>query len=418
MRPWSARGTATLAGADVRLRTYVQRIWQPSGVIDSPVSVTLGPAPSGHVVVEEYAVLPDPSTVRFLVPMGSRPTTVAAFHTYNATRAPVSRVMRGTLARSYAVGLADRVFPHRLVVSVDRRFPKDQWGEVLVLRHLADVLGQPELRAFAAVRRINPNVKPTLELFDGSGVPVGFAKLGTTAGTRHLVRTEAAALAALRGRLESVIVPDLLDAGDWGEVAYAVSRPLPPDLRRWTRGPYAAMQAMSTVARSGVVSRGPLANSTYAARLHADIEGVGGCDEVVQVLGHWLTRLEREASPIEFGRMHGDWIPDNLGRSGSQLVAWDWEHSTDDAPVGFDLLHWHFHLAFVKRGMRAAVGEMEAATPQLGLLDVPAESRRLIASLYLLDVFVRRMKLAHGGGGWNKRWYPGLLEVASTRDVE
>jgi hypothetical protein len=178
------------------------------------------------------------------------------------------------------------------------------------------------------------------------------------------------------------------------------------------------MQAMSTVTRSGVVSRGPLANSTYAARLHADIEGVGGCDEVVQVLGHWLTRLEREASPIEFGRMHGDWIPDNLGRSGSQLVAWDWEHSTDDAPVGFDLLHWHFHLAFVKRGMRAAVGEMEAATPQLGLLDVPAESRRLIASLYLLDVFVRRMKLAHGGGGWNKRWYPGLLEVASTRDVE
>lgn len=412
-----APGTVAMSEADVRLQAYVERIWQPQGISDSPVSVTLGPAPSGHVVVEQYAVLPSVTTVRFLVPLGSRATTVAAFRTYNATRAPISRSMRAMLAGGYAIGLAGRVFPHRLVVSVDKHFPEDRWDEVLVLRHLADVLGRPELQAFTAVRKVNANVKPTLELFDGSGGPVGYAKLGTTDATRQLVRTEAAAMATLRGRLGPVLVPDLLDAGEWGDATYAVSSPLPRDLRRWTRGLEATTEAMATVARSGKVSRGPLAASTYAARLHADIAGVGGCDEVAHVLSHWLARLERDSSPIEFGRMHGDWIPDNLGLSGSRLVAWDWEHSTEAAPIGFDLLHWHFHHALVKHGMRAAVAELDAATPELALLDVPIEARRLVASLYLVDVFVRRLRLAVGGGGWNQRWYPGLLEVARTRDL-
>lgn len=413
----TAPGPVTVSTVDPRLRAYIQRIWRNDPSSESPVSVTLGSAPDTHVIAEQYAIVPHARAARFLVPMGARAASAAAFGTYNATRAPLSRTLRGVVGRGYDYGVSDRLFPQRLTVSVDRRFPRERWDEVLFVRHLTDVLGIPSLRAFTAIRKINPNVKPTLELFDDLGRPVGYAKLGTTEATRRLVRTEASAMAELSGQLEAITIPRLLDSGDWGSAAYTVSSPLPRDLHRWTWGPEATTQAMITISASGLVSRAPLAGSTYAARLRADIDQVGAADEVARTLGQWLERLERDRSTIGYGRLHGDWIPDNLGRSASEFVVWDWEHSHRDAPVGFDLLHWHFHDVFVRRGMDAAVAALDAAAPRLSTLGVAFPAQRLVASLYLLDVFVRRTKLAVGGGGWNQRWYPHLLEVARTRDL-
>ncbi len=411
-------GLLTAEQVDPRLQAYIHRIWQPDLVGESPVSVTLGAPPEGHVVAEQYAVVPHARAARFLVPLGSRRTSSASFRTYNATRAPVSRALRGMLGRSYASGTADLLFANRLTVSVDSRFPRERWPEVLFIRHLAALLNAPSVQAFTAIRKINPNVKPTLELFDSAGLPVGFAKLGTTEATRHLVRTEAGAMAELSGQLKSVTVPELLHGGDWGSAAYAVSSPLPSGLRRWTAGAQATIDALLTISASGLVSRTPLASSSYAGRLRADIDGVGPSNDVARALGAWLDRLENRSTPLSFGRMHGDWIPDNLGRSGSDLVAWDWEHSHPDAPIGFDFLHWHFHGALVRHGMQAAVTALDAASPRLIDFGVPASAQRLVGSLYLLDACVRRMRLAVGGGGWSARWYPHLLEVAHTRDPQ
>ncbi len=410
----------TLATSDPRLEACVRSVWPQAGQAGSPVSVRLGSGPAGHVAVEEYAVIPHPRMVRFLVPLDSRPATVASFRAFNATRAPLSRAVRATLGSGYALGLADRMFAHRLVVSVDQRFPLERWGDVLVLRHLAAELGHPTLVAFVAVRSINPNAKPTLQLFDAGGTPVGFAKLGTTPATRRMVRTEAAALGRLGGRHGPLLVPRLLTAGQWHDTEHSVSEPLPPDVRRWTDGAEATVPAITRVARSGTVTRTPLTGSRYAMQLRqriADSRGRARDNEVAEVLCRWLGHLEQDHTPLEFGRGHGDWIRDNLGRWGAGLAAWDWEHSSDDTPIGFDLLHWHFHERLATAGLRAAVSALDAATPRLALLDVPAVAHRFVASLYLLDSFVRRLQLAAGGGGWNARWYPELLEVARTRDA-
>jgi len=405
-----------MATVDARLRTYIDRIWQPGG--DSPVAVTLGPAPSGHVVLENYAVLPHPRTARFLVPMATRAASVASFRRYAAQRTIVSRSLRRALASGYAAGMLDQLFPHRLVVSVDRRFRADRLDEVLILRHLATQIAIPDLLAFIALRRNNPNAKPVLQLLDPAGTGVGYAKLGTTVATKQLVRTEATAMAAMGGGVESVLVPRLLAVGDWHDSAYTVGSPLPENLHR-VKGAEATTEAMREVARSGVVSRRQLAGSTYAQRLRADLAAArGGREEDATVLAAWLERLERQSALLEFGRMHGDWIPSNLAWSGPRLAAWDWEHSSDDAPVGFDFLHWHFHRALVDDGLEAAVREVDRVAPRLALLGVPDTSQPLVASLYLLDAFVTRLKFAVGGGGWNRLWYPTLLGVASTRDVD
>ncbi len=405
-----------LDSADARLHAYVQRVWLPDDRADSPVAVTLESAPEGHVIAEQYAVLPHPRAPRFLVPLESRAVAAASFRGYSASRARVSRMLRNTVGTGFATGIAQRMLRHRLVVSVDRRFPRDRWADVLVVQHLAEVLGRPGIRALVAVRRINPSAKPTLQLFDEDGAPAGYAKLGPTEPTRLLVRTEAAAMAALGGRLDKVIVPELLASGDWGETAYAVGAPLPSGIRRWHEGPDATAPALAEVARSTETSRGPLAGSPFAARLRSDLAAVSAGDDVAPVLAAWLARLECDPAPMEYGRMHGDWIANNLGRLGDRVAVWDWEHSVDDAPVGFDLLHWRFHRALDRDGLPAAVRAVDAATGSLGLLDVPEGSRRLVASTYLLDMFIRWTRLAAGSGAWNPKWYPGLLPVARERD--
>ncbi len=412
----SVDGSDAVLNVDPRLQSFIAKIWLPGGPVGSPVAVSMAAPPPGHVVAEQYAVLPHPQVARFLVPMASRQVAAASFREYNATRARLSRTVRGSLAAAFSrgFGVARNA---RLVVSVDSRVPRSRWDEHLVTAHLARRLGACQVHSFVAVRQVNPNVKPTLQLFDQDAQPAGYAKLGTTKATRHLVRTEAAAVASLSGALESVIVPDLLDAGDWGETAYTVTSPLPRDLRRWTWGALKTTEAIRAIAQSGQTSEGRLATSTYAARLRAEIDSTDPASEVASALGRWLTRLQADAAPLRFGRMHGDWIPDNLGHSGARLVAWDWEHSHHDVPLGFDLLHWRFHHALVKDGMAAAVAAVEAALPDLALVGVPAGSRPLTGSLYLLDVFVRRMKLATGGGGYNARWYPAMLDVARARDL-
>lgn len=402
---------------DRRLRTYVERVWMPERS-DWPVAVTLGRAPDGHDVAEEYSVLPHPRAPRFLVPVGSRRTAAAFFRNYVASRSRRSRLLRRSVAASFASGLAERAFRHRLVVSVDRRFPRERWTEVLLVRHLADVLDQPDVQAFVEVRRVNPAAKPTLQLLDGYGRPVGFARVGATPPTRALVRTEAAALAALAGRLDTVIVPRLLADGDWHQTAYAVGAPLPAGMRRWDSGPDATAPLVAQIARSAGSTHGPLAGSAYAARLRADLAALPSSDDVAPVLTAWLARLEQQPHPLEFGRQHGDWIPNNLGRLGDRAAVWDWEFSVDDAPVGFDLLHWGFHLALSRHGLPAAVAAAEAATPLLAHLDVPLASRRLMVSAYLLDMFVRWTRLVAGTGEWNPKWYPDLLDVARHRDLD
>ncbi len=412
--PWGRRA---LQDADARLRALVDQVWLHPLDRDSPVAVTLSRPPPDHVVAEEYAVLPHPSMARILVPLPSRRVAAASLLRYNAVRAPTSRALRGAVGWAYAVGIGRYGFPHRLVVSVDQRFPPSRWAEVLVLRHLAAELDRPGLMARVDVRRINPNAKPTLQLFLPDGSPAGFAKLGINAATRSMVRNEAAATAMLHGRVHSVLVPRLLASGEWRDTAYTVGAPLPRDLRRCTSTPGDTLAQIAEVAGSGTDDRRPFATSTHAARLRAELSAAAPHDDVARVLGAWLERLTRHHQELAFGRMHGDWIPNNLGWSGDRLAAWDWEHSADDVPVGLDLLHWYFQRGLDAQGLPAAVRAVDAATQQLGDLGVPDDARALVASLYLLDLFVRRMKLANGGGGWNARWYPDLLEVAARRDL-
>ncbi len=403
------------AGMGDNLRALADRVWGPNTDC-SPVVVTMDQPPAGCLPVETYAVVPHPARARLLVPLGSRRAATAALWRYNAMKAPKTRMIRTSLAAGFSAGVGERFFRH-LVVSVDRRVAPEELGEWLLLRHFAAELDTPTLLASMTVRRNNPNTKPTLQLFDPSGGAIGYAKLGWSPATRSMVRTESQALAALGGRLDRVVVPRLLAAGERSNTVYSIASPLPAELHRWTQDPASAPGHSLEVARSAGVSESRLAGSGYARQLRCHLDATAsGAPESSRILSAWLDRLEDDPTPLAFGRWHGDWVSWNLGRVDGRVAAWDWEHSAADVPIGFDLLHWHFQHRLASADLARAIKALDLSVPALSRFGVSRPAQPLVASLYLLEMFLRAARLSVGGGGWNPKVYPAMLEVASVRD--
>lgn len=137
------------------------------------------------------------------------------------------------------------------------------------------------------------------------------------------------------------------------------------------------------------------------------------------VLGRYLQAVEVHAGVrLVLGGWHGDWVPWNLAWRGDDLVAWDWEHGGEEAPFGFDLLHYHFQVAFAgrRRGLPESVDYCERqALAALGTLGVRPATERLVLSLYLLELFLRYHDGMRLGTGWNPRFYPAVLGVLDER---
>lgn len=373
----------------------------------------------GYRAAETYRVLPGRGRARFLLP-GPRRAAVGALTGYNRLRAPGVRAARTLVAAGVAVGLA-RVTSGSLVVDVreDGTDPADH----LLLSHLERVLGRPGLTAAVGVHRPDPNHKPTLQLVDRSGEAVGYAKVGWNGPTRALVRAEATALAARPGRPSSgasLGVPQLLWSGAWRDREVVVVAPLPAGVRRWAgHGPPSPDVLRSVV---GPARTTTLRGSPWWLRLLGELDVPGADPGERDALGRLaaVCRLVEEqhgGTEVWVGRWHGDWVPWNLAQDRSGLHAFDWEHSSDGVPVGFDLLHWAFQVRVVAEGATAregaeAVDEAAArAWPSLA----PGQPTAVVADCYLLEMAARTLRLKRSGGSWNPRLHPGLLDVVEGR---
>lgn len=459
-----------MTGTDPRLRDdglgWVTRAVFPDERLRLTLSVSggAGPAssvPDGDRPLARYAVVPSIDRARFLLPLGPRRVTAASVWAYNALRPPRVRVPRALLGLAARTGVLAVTGPAVLTVSA----PADAAAAdgLTLVDHLATQLGGHRWYAAFGVRPPDPNHKPTVQLFDSRGRPQGYAKIGWNGATRALVRAEAAALsqvASVSGVGGHPVVPGVLTAGDWAGQAVTVVEPLPARIRGVGPGTTVQVAAALAVARRGGAAAPvqPLTGSAFLARLRELAERAAGvttaagtapaaalaadaADEAggvaaqaqaaaavvdVQAGQRALAAVHRLADrygavQVEFGHWHGDWVPWNLGRYGGQLVAWDWEHSGRDVPVGFDLAHDAFQRSVVLRGEPAYVaahavdGQLEALAGMLGL---DLEQRRMIVQSYLIEMWLRTWRLAAGGAGWNRALHPALLDVIERRSVD
>jgi hypothetical protein len=379
--------------------------WVARAVFDDPgVCLTIGDDPTAAA---RYAVVPDLDHARFLLPLASRQVTAASMLAYNALRPPKVRASRaaiGLLARVGALGIT-----RAPILSV--HVPD---GAELLWDHLAGLLGVPRLHAAIGIRPPDPHHKPTLQLFDDSGRPRGYAKIGWNDGTRAMVRAEAASLAELPppgGDLPAA--PRLMLHTRWHDREVAVIEPMPRSVRRIRRPDVPRLAAMLAVARRGgpPAPPQPLAGSAFLAewRRRAAPAVHAAMDALEERDGDLL---------LEFGDWHGDWVPWNMARHRGALLVWDWENRASGVPVGFDLAHQAFQTALsthrrpaaeCARAVDAALGEHGAA---LGLTE---DARRFVADAYLVELWLRTYELSADGAGWNPKLHPALLHVLDTR---
>ncbi|MER7167808.1 hypothetical protein ABT336_17280 [Micromonospora sp. NPDC000207] len=390
---------------------------------DDRIGLTVdGDPPAGHRVVARYTVVPSVGRARFLLPRGAARATAAALLAYNALRPPKVRALRAGLGGLARLGVLDAARFPALTVSL----PADvEPAEALLAAHLADVLDVHPAYAACGVRPPDPNHKPTLQLFAADGTPGGYAKIGWNGATRELVAAEAAVLRTLpevSGVGDHPVVPRLLAAFDWAGHPVAVVEPLPTAVRGVGEQDPPRLDAILAVARRGgppTPSR-PIGGSDFVARLTAEADRAARWDPAGARAVDAVAALARRyaGTEVEFGHWHGDWVPWNLGRHAGRLVAWDWEHSGPDVPVGFDLAHDSFQRALVL-GRRSAAEAAQAADGQLtrhgDRLGLSADGRRLVVDAYLVEMWLRSCRLARAGAGWNEALHPALLDVVEDR---
>ncbi|MCD0447820.1 hypothetical protein LO762_01220 [Actinocorallia sp. API 0066] len=379
------------------LRALVAQLWP------SPAVVSLSGAPSGYRAVATYAVVPSAARAQFLVPLASRRVAAASLLRYNALRPVKTRVVRGVLGGGLLLGAG--VMLPRLTVSLPDGVAED---DALICGYLGAALGRPVVFG-VGVRPVDPNSKPTLQLFSPAGESVGYAKVGWNAATRGLAASEAAAITALP-ELAAARVPSVLHHGTWRGLTVTVTAPLPARVRGH-RDPDRPPPLDLSRALAEPLSYGTLEGSPFWKRLLEDVSGPPGDASDEEFRAALRGALDRVAAlhgtaEREFGRWHGDWVPWNLGTHRGVPQVFDWEHSAPGVPFGLDLLHWRFQVALVLRGRplaSAALAVRESAAAELG--DPSA------ADLYLLEMAARTWRLRRGGGGWNPALHPAFLDV-------
>ncbi len=378
----------------------------------------LGSLPSSHAVAETYAVVPSLALPRFLLPMGVRRGVATALSRRVSSQSPQARALGVVAGVAWRTGLGDRAARTRLTVGIDRRVPPEQWGEWLIVRHLGSVIEGTNLSAVIPVKRATPNSKPTARLLRSGGEVVGYAKLGWSDATHGLVANEARVLCELDGGVGKVSVPRVLANGEWQSLNYLVTSPLTDRHGRFLVPPDTMVADLLAISRSGDLETTRLQDSAYFRGLQSRLAAATGEPEVVTALSTWLSRVCDDVHLLSFGRWHGDWVSWNLSTSELGTVAWDWEYSARSAPLGFDLLHWHFQqrLARTDGSLAAAVAAVDAASPSLSSLGIPPRAHALLVSVYLIEVLTRAVSLASLGCGWNPRLYPDLLRLAASRD--
>lgn len=414
-------GAPGLRGAGEGLHTLVSQVWGP---IDpaGPVRVTTGTAaPKGYRPVECYVPLPSLARARFLVPANSSPAAGASLRRYNRLRTPKVRLARHVLGLGLSAGVAQAVLRDRITVSLDIGISDrdaDQW---LLTEHLRKVLGIPDLVVAIGVRAPNPHHKPLLQLFDTTGSPRGYAKVGWNVSTRRRVTNETLALLRFQAAaLPSLRLPELMHAGRFRDAVVSVTAPLPSSVRppkSFDIPPTATVSTALAVATG--TTRAALPCSAYWRRLRRRAEAVhadGQHEALAVVLKDFLRLVEREAGArmLNFGSWHGDWAPWNVGYFEGVLWAWDWEHSSDDVPLGFDVVHWLFQVAYDyhERSVRDAYLRARSTVPAyLAAAGVDAATSALLTDAYLVECCLRAYEIKQESGRWRPNFYPAILDV-------
>lgn len=420
---WLSRFSRSPVTPPSQLRLVLSVLAPEGDQLDVPPD---GALDSEYQRAYSYAVLPKLAAPRLLLPADSWRAAACSFRVRYAGQRPVmTRIAYGLAGRSVWARMAQALPLDRLDVLQRADLDADQVSLLLLAEHLSGVLGTRVLLG-AGVAARDPHQTVSLHALTGDGIPVGFVKVAWNELTRRLLRGEAEALERFSTdrTLGFVRPPRVLYHAPWGRFEVLVTEPLPirSDRRssRFSRRP--EVDGALDIAWSGVRDHQPVVDSVYWKRTLQRMEALRAeagepAAEALDCAARRLEVLGRDGA-IDFGPWHGDWLPWNYSVRDGQLLAWDWEYATDAAPVGFDLLHFFFGTSFFRDqldGVSSLRVAEERGTPLLRLLGLDRRRARLVYTLYVLEMLLRRLDIeVNGGGADDSRVFPDIYDLLAS----
>jgi hypothetical protein len=335
-----------------------------------------------------YVVVPNRRKPRVLIPLESRRIAAGALRRYSRPATRGARAKRDAAVWALRLGLDRLLLPHRITVGSAEGIDD----------HLSAVLGH-DVHLSIHIGPARANRKPVLQILDGDGQTVAFAKLGVNSLTRELVDAETAATRRLSEftTLRRLRTPRLLYAGEWRGHNVMVASALPAWAEPVVGGAGRRLEAMRELADACGVRRSPLGESDYARRLDDRLEilSVRGDTDADTLVTAGRTLLERLArTELTFGSWHGDWTPWNSSEAAEVIYLWDLERFETGVPYGFDTVHYRLQNDIVTHGadpttaVLRLVAEAPAVLAPMGVAPSEAEPTTL---LYLVDLAARYM---------------------------
>jgi hypothetical protein len=375
------------------------------------VSVTLGEPAAGRVL-ERYAVVPSSRRPRLLLPFDRRAAWAVALD------APATRSPRAALERRAAGAAARAGFaPFRDRLSVVAGAGADP--DATLASQLAGAVGERVVLG-VNVRPPGPYRKPVVAVAGPGGRVLAYAKVGWNGPTAANVEAEAGVLRAAAAR-ETFSAPQVLGELRWRDRPVLVTRPLPSGLRRYdARAGVPPVEVTREVAGLFATGEAAYRDGPVRSRLRARAKELPG--EVDPPISSRLNGLESVLDALDtrgdvhlpFGGWHGDWSPWNLARALDRLWVWDWEYARSDAPLGLDVVHFHFQVAFVgeRRGLAVSLDRAHAAAVEpLERLGLDASARSLLRGIHTAELALRATEAEVNGAPPNPRFGAEIVPV-------
>jgi hypothetical protein len=362
---------------------------------------------AGFSHVSRFAVLPGMEKARWFVPLASPALSAAGLAVHTPART-------SSLLKHMALRLATRtrlpVWYRDTVCVAHRQTPPLQSLLARLLPgvdvHLALTSGAPEPAK---------NRKTSVAVLDNQGQLRAFLKVAGSPLSRRLLQHEAAVLEAIgNDTTKARRAPRLLFAGEVEGRYITVQTPLhgKPVLAALTGAHQEFLQSLHTVQRK-------LASETaIVAGLPARLASLAQPrPELATMLDQALPALERLTVPSTI--MHGDFVPWNLRRQGSEISAFDWEYAELDALPLMDETHFLIQDRYElnKRTPQQAYRDLSdfAASGPMGF---SAEQVRAIQLVYLIDHLARLFGEKYDPEEHMVSWYRRLLDCYPSAIAE
>lgn len=393
----------------------IEQIWGPSLARGVVRAIVEGPVPEGWEVREQYWIVPNRASAQLLVPCDRRvaPRTLGD---YARLRRPRKQVVRRAFQAAAVAGLPLSRDILRIVAPVG--------APDTTVTEISTMVGAPAALATFGVRTA-ANAKPTLELRNPDGDPIGFVKLAWNSITRHAIENEARAIKSM-GQLSrsEIATPRVLADGLVQGRPFVMTEPLPRGIRH-VPASFSALKGMEALGPGAVVGRGAVSGVGHVTQVLADLERITSVTprRLGEQAKGLAARVAASGAVVPVANFwHGDFVRWNTGRDPKgKLWLFDWETAQTDVPAGLDTLHWNAHTVDAMNPHSAVtrVGDsVERSMPMLTALGHSGASAAVVAAWYAAVLVANEIRLAESLKSWERIKHPEsvLLDLLAWGD--